>query len=134
MILMVFDSYVVKIGSADAVDSLPADIRAENETPPQALPPATPPITREVKYVGRTQHAVARAWQDRHSLDPLKRSLVFEKQAVGLTKAQARGLEQILFEQHGGFKLLLNQILPLNPNHRLAAFYRAAGTEIWRTL
>ncbi len=43
MLLMVLDSNVAKIASADSLDSLPADIQAENETSPQTLPPATPP-------------------------------------------------------------------------------------------
>lgn len=83
------------------------------------------PITGEVKYIGRTIDQAAR--QAAHAATPGKAGLDFVPLKEGLSYPQARGWEQKLFEQFGGFDKLLNKINPISPkNPNLPTYLQAA--------
>lgn len=75
-----------------------------------------------VKYVGRTRQSIEARQKQHWKADSLKNGLdirpaEFEgKTLTGLSHSEARGLEHLVFESHGGFnnKNLLNKIKPLD--------------------
>jgi RHS repeat-associated protein len=85
------------------------------------------PITGEVQYVGRTINPTARALA--HAASEDKAGLVLTPLKEGLTYPQARGYEQALFEQYGGFDSLLNKINPISPTNPNRAYYMSAAGQ-----
>ncbi|WDL95507.1 RHS repeat-associated core domain-containing protein [Alicyclobacillus sp. ALC3] len=83
------------------------------------------PITNDVKYVGRTKNPIAR--EATHKANNEKAGLVFTPEYSGLSYQQARGLEQILFENNGGLSNLINRINPISPkNDNISTYLNAA--------
>ena len=83
------------------------------------------PITGQVKYVGRTIDPADR--EAAHAASTDKAGLRFTPLKEGLTYPEARGWEQKLFEQNGGFDKLLNKINPISPkNPNLPTYLQAA--------
>jgi hypothetical protein len=74
-----------------------------------------------MKYIERTSDPKARALA--HAASPDKAGLEFTQLKEGLTYPQARGYEQKLFEQYGGFDKLLNKINPISPTNPNRPFY-----------
>ncbi|WP_162178048.1 hypothetical protein, partial [Ruminiclostridium cellobioparum] len=78
-----------------------------------------------VKYVGRTRQSIEARQKQHWKADSNKnglriRAAEFEgKTLKGLSHSEARGLEHLVFESHGGFnnKNLLNKIKPLDINN-----------------
>jgi hypothetical protein len=78
-----------------------------------------------VRYVGRTRQSIKARQKQHWKADINKKGLgiqvaKFEGELLeNVTHAQARGLEHLVFESHGGFrnKKLLNKIRPLDLNN-----------------
>ena len=47
---------------------------------------------------------------------------------------EARGVEQILFENNGGKVKLLNKINPIRPNHKMIDAYLDAGKKVLKMI
>ena len=88
------------------------------------------PITDDIKYVGRTKNPTAR--EAAHKLTKGKESLVFTPEKAGLTYEQARGGEQILFNENGGLDNLLNRIRPISAKNPNYIKYMNAAIDIFK--
>lgn len=79
----------------------------------------------DVRYVGRTTNVAAR--KAAHLRDQVRGAWTMEVVHSGMTRSQARGLEEILFMKHGEFKLLDNKIRPISFYNPMRSRYLTAG-------
>ena len=74
------------------------------------------PNTGEVKYVGMTGREPALRWSEHYTSETERASLIFSTYKSGLTKLEARILEQTLINKHG-INNLYNKINSIAPNY-----------------
>lgn len=111
----------------NAVDNVKSKPKPKKEERNHTVYKLVTKETKKVKYVGRTTDIEARKSQ--HKKDPFKKDLEFQVEVSGLTREEARGLEQILIINYAT-KNELNKINGISPNNRKIGTYMRAGGKI----